>query len=90
MRMEEMHTLHERDTKRVKGLIDQLHLTQNMLYDSTKDYLDLKYEFKAEERRWMVEKDNLLRQLDYIREQVDVSAGIDPVLGMGITDDSPQ
>ena len=90
VRMEEMHTLHDRDVERIKGLTDQLHLTQNMLYDSTKDYLDLKYEFRTKERQWMVEKDDLLRQLDYLRGYMDISAGIDPVLGMGFTEDSPQ
>ena len=85
-----MQVLHGQDTERIKGLTDQLHMTQNMLYDSTKDYLDLKYEFRAKERQWMVEKDQLLQQLDYYREQMDISAGIDPVLGMGFADDSPR
>ena len=88
--MEESQALHDRDTERIKGLSDQLHMTQNLLYDSTKDYLDLKYEFRARERQWMTEKDQLLRQLDHFREQLDVSEGIDPVLGMGFADDTPR
>ncbi len=84
MRSEESHALHDRDTDRIKALTDKLHVTQNLLYDSTKDYLDLKYEYRAKERDWMTEKDQLLRQLDHCREQMDVSEGVDPVLGMSI------
>ena len=90
VRMEESQALHDRDTERIKGLSDQLHMTQNLLYDSTKDYLDLKYEFRARERQWMTEKDQLLRQLDHFREQLDVSEGVDPVLGMAFADDTPR
>ena len=88
--MEEAQALHDRDTERIKGLSDQLHMTQNLLYDSTKDYLDLKYEFRARERQWMAEKDQLLRQQDHFREQLDEIEGIDPVLGMGFSDEAPQ
>lgn len=88
--MEEMHTLHDRDTERIKELTSQLHLTQGMLYESTKDYLDLKYEFKAEERQWIEEKDNLLQKLDHFREQMDLSAGIDPLLGVEFAENSTQ
>lgn len=84
VRSEESQALHDRDTDRIKGLTDQLHTSQNLLYDSTKDYLDLKYEHRAKEREWMIEKDQLLRQLDQCREQLDVSEGVDPVLGMVI------
>lgn len=87
--MEEMHALHDRDTERIQGLTDQLHMTQDMLYDSTKDYLDLKYQFRHEERQWIVEKDDLLQQIDYYRERVDISEGVDPVFGMDFADDSP-
>lgn len=90
VRMEEMRALHDRDAERIKGLTDQLHLTQDMLYDSTKDYLDLKYQFRHEERRWIVEKDDLLQRIDYFRESVDISDGVDPAVGMGFADDSPQ
>ena len=89
MTSEEAQVLHQRDTERIKDLTDKLHMTQNMLYDSTKDYLDLKYEFRAKEREWMAEKDQLLQQLDFIRQQMDISEGIDPDIGMGFTDDTP-
>ena len=88
--MDEKQARHDRDLERIKGLTDQLYITQSMLYDCTKDYLDLKYEHRANERQWMVEKDLLLQQLDYYREQVDVSVGIDPVLGRELAHDSLQ
>ena len=88
--MDEMQARHDQDLERIKGLTDQLYITQSMLYDCTKDYLDLKYEHRANERQWMVEKDLLLQQLDYYQEQIHVSAGIDPVLGREFAYDSPQ
>ena len=44
-----------------------------MLYDSTKDYLELKYEGRSHERGWMAEKDHLLQELDHCKEQLNVS-----------------
>ena len=44
-----------------------------MLYDSTKDYLELKYEGRSHERVWMAEKDRLLQELDCCKEQLNVS-----------------
>lgn len=51
----------------------RLHQTQNLLYDSTRDYLQLKYESRAEEKGWMGEKDKLLQELDRCKEQLNVS-----------------
>lgn len=90
VRMEETSALTERDTERIKGLTDKLHTTQGMLYDSTKDYLDLKYRYRANEREWMAEKDQFLHQLDHYREQLDISEGIDPDLGPHSSDDTPR
>lgn len=56
-------------------------MTQSMLYDSTKDYLDLKYQYRANEREWMAEKDQLLQQFDHYKKQLDINEGIDPLLG---------
>lgn len=81
VRMDESQALHDRETARIHSLSDQLHTTQSMLYDSTKDYLDLKYEFRSCERAWMAEKDRLLSQLDHYREQLDTIEGVDPLLG---------
>ena len=81
VRMEESQAIHDRDTSRIQSLSDQLHTTQSMLYDSTKDYLDLKYEFRSCERNWMADKDELLSKLDQYREKLDISEGVDPLLG---------
>lgn len=79
--MEEGQAFHDRDASRIQELSDQLHTTQNMLYDSTKDYLDLKYEFRSCERNWMAERDVLFSRLDQYREKLDISEGVDPLLG---------
>ena len=85
VKAEESDVKHQRDTDQIKNLADKLHNTQELLYESTKDYLDLKYELRAKERSWMKEKDKLLQQLDQYKQQLDVSVGIDPVLGMNLT-----
>ena len=57
----------------------RLHKTQDLLYDSTKDLLELRYAHRAHEREWMGEKDRLLQQLDSCRQQLNISSD-DPVL----------
>lgn len=42
----------------------RLHKTQNLLYESTCDFLQLKFDARANEKAWMAEKDSLLRKLD--------------------------
>ena len=85
VRMEEYQALQERDTERIKSLDEQLHKTQRLLYESTKDYLELKYTSRAKEREHMAERDQLLQRLDKVKEDLDVSVGIDPVLGVSIS-----
>lgn len=85
VKAEEADVQHQRDSDRVKCLADKLQNTQELLYESTKDYLELKYELRAKERSWMNEKDRLLQQLDNYKQQLDISAGIDPVLGMSFS-----
>jgi len=48
----------------------RLHKTQELLYDSTRDFLTLRFEHRENEKRWMVEKDRLLQELDACHEQV--------------------
>lgn len=81
VRVEESQTLQDRDAAKIQILSDRLLTTQNMLYDSTKDYLDLKYEFRSHERAWMAEKDALLSEMEGYRDKLDVSEGVDPILG---------
>ncbi|KAM8820002.1 coiled-coil domain-containing protein 77 [Eudromia elegans] len=62
--MEEAKVQHQRDQDKIKNITDKLHKTQNLLYESTRDFLQLKFDTRANERAWMAEKDNLLRKLD--------------------------
>lgn len=45
----------------------RLQQTQNQLYDSTKELLQLKFDSRAQERSWMAEKDQLLRKMESCR-----------------------
>lgn len=42
----------------------RLERTQNLLYESTKDFLRLKFDSRSQEKSWMSEKDRLLRELE--------------------------
>jgi len=48
----------------------RLHKTQELLYDSTRDFLALRFEHRDNEKRWMVEKDRLLQELDACHQQL--------------------
>nr|XP_014349048.1 PREDICTED: coiled-coil domain-containing protein 77 [Latimeria chalumnae] len=76
IRVEEAQVQHGRDQDKVKILTDKLHKTQNLLYESTRDFLQMKFEGRKNEKSWMAEKDQLLRELDLCREQL--SASRDP------------
>ncbi|XP_071960534.1 coiled-coil domain-containing protein 77-like [Antedon mediterranea] len=73
VRADEMQTVTERDRHHIIKLEEKLHKTQSLLYDSTKDYLELKYQSRAVERDWMAEKDELLQELDRCKEELNVS-----------------
>lgn len=73
VRMEEQNAQRERDSDKIKTLQDKLHETQNLLYESTKDFLELKYELRAKERHWMVERDQFIKDIENLREQLDIS-----------------
>lgn len=73
VRMEEQNAQRDRDEDKIKTLQDKLHETQNLLYESTKDFLELKYELRAKERHWMVERDQFLKNIEGLREQLDMS-----------------
>lgn len=64
IRVEEVHVQHERDKEKIRTLADKLQKTQNILYESTRDYLQLKFEGRDVEKVWMAEKDHLLQELD--------------------------
>ncbi|NXY45319.1 CCD77 protein, partial [Ceuthmochares aereus] len=61
--MEEAQVQHQRDQDKIKTITDKLHKTQNLLYESTRDFLQLKFDARANEKAWMAEKDSLLRKL---------------------------
>ncbi|XP_039616601.1 coiled-coil domain-containing protein 77 [Polypterus senegalus] len=64
IRMEETQVQQQRDQEKIATLTEKLHRTQTLLYDSTKDYLQLKFDGRAIEKNWMSEKDQLLQELD--------------------------
>ncbi|XP_068579315.1 coiled-coil domain-containing protein 77 isoform X1 [Cebidichthys violaceus] len=61
---EEAQAQRQRDQERITATTDKLQRTQNLLYESTRDFLQLKFDTRAHEKGWMVEKDRLLRDLD--------------------------
>ncbi|NXP76692.1 CCD77 protein, partial [Ramphastos sulfuratus] len=67
--MEEAQVQHQRDKDKIKTLTDKLHKTQNLLYESTRDLLQLKLDARASEKAWIAEKDSLLRKLDRALQQ---------------------
>lgn len=71
---EEMETRRQRDEAKIHTLTEKLHKTQDLLYESTKDFLELRYQGRANERQWMAEKDKLLREMDQCKSQLCVSA----------------
>jgi len=71
--MEEQQAQRERDSDKIKTMQEKLRKTQDLLYDSTKDFLELKYEIRANERHWMAERDRFVQEIDHLREQLDVS-----------------
>ncbi|NXU04533.1 CCD77 protein, partial [Buphagus erythrorhynchus] len=63
IQMEEAEVRHRRDQDKIKTVTEKLHKTQNLLYESTRDFLQLKFSARAQEKAWMAEKDSLLRKL---------------------------
>ncbi|KAM4619473.1 coiled-coil domain-containing protein 77 isoform 2-T2 [Polymixia lowei] len=83
--LEEGQVQHQRDQERITALTDKLQRTQNLLHESTRDFLQLKFDTRAHEKSWMVEKDRLLRELDSCQDRVRRarSGGEEPGLGRG-------
>ncbi|NXK67431.1 CCD77 protein, partial [Sylvietta virens] len=63
IQMEEAEVRHRRDQDKIKAVTEKLHKTQNLLYESTRDFLQLKFDARANEKAWMAEKDSLLKKL---------------------------
>ncbi|XP_061892166.1 coiled-coil domain-containing protein 77 isoform X2 [Entelurus aequoreus] len=67
---EEVQAERQRDEQRIAGLTNKLQQTQNLLYESTKDFLQLKFDTRAQEKIWMAEKDHLFGELDACHERL--------------------
>ncbi|XP_072510183.1 coiled-coil domain-containing protein 77 isoform X1 [Notamacropus eugenii] len=67
--MEEARVQHERNQERIKVLTNNLQRTQEFLYESTKDFLHLKFENQDKEKEWVTEKDHLLWKLTQYQKQ---------------------
>ncbi|NXF17802.1 CCD77 protein, partial [Rhodinocichla rosea] len=70
IQMEEAEVRHQKDQEKIKAITEKLHKTQNLLYESTRDFLQLKFDARANEKAWMAEKDSLLRKLSKDLDQL--------------------
>ncbi|XP_073078924.1 coiled-coil domain-containing protein 77 isoform X1 [Manis javanica] len=69
IRIEEIQVRHQRNQDKIKELTKNLHHTQDLLYESTKDFLQLKFENQSKEKSWMLEKDHLISKIKQYRVQ---------------------
>ncbi|XP_066110977.1 coiled-coil domain-containing protein 77 isoform X1 [Saccopteryx bilineata] len=69
IRIEEMQVQHQRNQDKIKELTKNLHHTQELLYESTKDFLQLRFENQNKEKSWMLEKDHLMSKIKQYRVQ---------------------
>ncbi|XP_058047609.1 coiled-coil domain-containing protein 77 [Ahaetulla prasina] len=64
IRIEEAQVQHQRDQEKIKEITEKYHKAQTLLYESTRDFLQVKFDARANEKSWMAEKDTLLRKMD--------------------------
>lgn len=69
IRIEEIQVQHQRNQEKIKELTKSLHHTQELLYQSTKDFLQLKFENQNKEKLWMLERDHLMSMMKQYRVQ---------------------
>ncbi|XP_047453306.1 coiled-coil domain-containing protein 77 isoform X2 [Mugil cephalus] len=81
IKTEEAQARRRKDQERITSLTDKLQRTQNLLHESTRDYLQLKFETRAHEKSWMVEKDRLLRELDSAQNRLRKAGSAGPESG---------
>lgn len=72
---DEYEALSQRDADKVKTLGEKLEKTQQLLYMSVEDVLSMTCDCKTGQRHCMIEKDKLLRELDYLREELQFGGG---------------
>ncbi|CAN9498779.1 unnamed protein product [Ophioblennius macclurei] len=70
IKTEEAQVQQQRDQERIASLTNKLQQTQNLLHESTRDFLQLKFDTRTHEKSWMVEKDRLLRELDSCHDRL--------------------
>lgn len=63
IRVEDIQVQHQRNQEKIKELTKSLHNTQELLYENTKDFLQLKFENQNKEKVWMLEKDHLMSKI---------------------------
>lgn len=66
---EEMQVHQQRNRDRVRELARTLRHTQELLCESTRDFLQLRCENQNKEKSWMLEKDRLLSEIKQYRAQ---------------------
>lgn len=71
IREEETRASAERSAEQIKEVTDKFHNTQALLYDSTRDYLELKFEQRTRERLWTEEKERLLERIEELKDDLD-------------------
>ncbi|XP_012588104.1 PREDICTED: coiled-coil domain-containing protein 77 [Condylura cristata] len=69
IRIEEIQVHQQRNQDRIKELTKNLHHTQELLFESTKDFLQLRFENQNKEKSWMLEKDHLMSKIKQYRAQ---------------------
>ncbi|KAG5212659.1 coiled-coil domain-containing protein 77 [Ovis aries] len=67
--VEEVQVHQQRSRDRITELTRSLHHTQELLYESTKDFLQLRFENQNKEKSWMLEKDHLMSKIKEYRVQ---------------------
>ncbi|XP_055251944.1 coiled-coil domain-containing protein 77 isoform X2 [Moschus berezovskii] len=67
--VEEVQVHQQRSRDKITELTRSLHHTQELLYESTKDFLQLKFENQNKEKSWMLEKDHLMSKIKEYRVQ---------------------
>ena len=81
--LEEHQARSDRDAEAMSSLSERLRKTQDLLYDSTRDYLALKYELRARERAWVSDKDELMCKMDEMKRIAEESSAASALLTPG-------
>eukprot|EP00043_Microstomoeca_roanoka_P005664 m.57219 g.57219 ORF g.57219 m.57219 type:complete len:519 (+) comp13060_c0_seq1:211-1767(+) len=72
VREEEGRIKAARDAKKIEELIQKVQDMQDLLYDSTRDFLELKYEHRQALREGEEEKEQLLKRIEELKDDIDM------------------